>query len=90
MSFPPAPRPHVRPGAVPSGPPAAILGPSGAGGASNPAPHTLWGIRLGVVIGLLTAVGGAGAGLRAYYLPTTFVTPGLAIDDEGVPVWLTH
>src|SRR6476469_9509115 len=80
MSFPPPPNPHVRPSA---GPPAAIYTrPS----APSPDPVSRrWGLRLGLVAGLLVAVGAAGAVLRAQYLPSGYVVPGLAIDGERVP-----
>lgn len=85
MSFPPPPNPHVRPGASSGrpGPPAAIYvrpeaTPPGRG-------SRRWGLRLGLVAALLLTVGGAGAGLRAHYLPSGYVLPGLAIDGERVP-----
>ena len=43
-----------------------------------------WGLRIGLVAALLSSVGGAGAGLRAHYLPTGYVLPGLLIDGERV------
>jgi len=84
MSFPPPPDPHVRPGASSGrpGPPAAIyVRPS----APPPRGSRRWGLRLGLVAALLFTVGGAGAGLRAHYLPNGYVVPGLAIDGERVP-----
>ena len=81
MSFPPPNSPHVRPGAIPSGPPAAFYARPPAG-----APRThRWGLRLALVGGLLAIVAGAGAGLRARFLPSAFVAPGLIIDGERVP-----
>jgi vancomycin resistance protein YoaR len=44
-----------------------------------------WGLRFGLVAALLLTVGGAGAGLRAHYLPSGYVLPGLSIDGERVP-----
>lgn len=87
MSFPPPPRPHVRPGTAPSGPPAAIyVPPSGSGRRSAPGGRgRRWGLRAGLVAALLLTVGGAGAALRAHYLPAAYVVPGLVIDGERVP-----
>jgi vancomycin resistance protein YoaR len=81
MSFPPPNRPHVSPGTFPSGPPAAIYVPK----APVPPANRRWGLRCALVAGLLVLVGGTGAGLRARYLPTAFVVPGLVIDGEKVP-----
>lgn len=48
-------------------------------------PHG-WGIRLGIVAGLLTVLGGATAFAKARFLPTSSaVLPGLRIDGETVP-----
>jgi vancomycin resistance protein YoaR len=44
-----------------------------------------WGLRLGLVAALLSSVGGAAAGLRHHYLPSSYVVPGLVIDGERVP-----
>lgn len=78
MSFPPPPNPHVR---TPSRPPAAIyVRPS-----EPEKKGRAWGLRLGLVGGLLALVAGAGAGLRMHYLPTAYVAPGLIIDGERVP-----
>jgi len=84
MSFPPPKSPHVRPVTVPSGPPAAIYVPKAP---LPPAarPNRRWGLRLGLSAGLLALVAGASAALRAHYLPTSFVVPGLALDGEKVP-----
>jgi vancomycin resistance protein YoaR len=84
MSFPPPARPHVRPGAVPPGPPAAIYVPSSKTPPSKGPRGRRWGLRIALVGALLTVVGGAGAALRARYLPGTFVTPGLLVDGERV------
>ncbi|HSO40313.1 MAG TPA: VanW family protein [Labilithrix sp.] len=81
MSFPPPNRPHVRPAQVPSGPPAAIYVKK----APEPLKPKRWGLRLGLVSGLLAVVAGASAGLRAHYLPTAFVVPGLRVDGEALP-----
>jgi vancomycin resistance protein YoaR len=81
MSFPPPPSPHVRPVQVPSGPPAAIYVKK----APEPRPGKRWGLRLGLASGLLAVVAGAGAGLRAHYLPSAYVVPGLMVDGEKVP-----
>ena len=83
-SFPPPPnRPHVRP-SHPAGPPAAIyrapLPP-----VRQPPPSKRWGLRLGLASGLLAVVAGASAGLRAHYLPSTPLTPGLTVDLEALP-----
>ncbi|MDB4946624.1 MAG: Vancomycin B-type resistance protein VanW [Labilithrix sp.] len=82
-SFPPPP---YRPPApfVPSGPPAAIYRPSSAPRGGG-APGARWGLRLGLVAGLLAVAAGASAGLRAYYLPSGAVVPGLAVDGERLP-----
>ena len=56
-----------------------------------PSPHVRplqgkrWRLRLGLASGLLAVVAGASAGLRAYYLPSAHVVPGLLIDGEVVP-----
>jgi vancomycin resistance protein YoaR len=80
-SFPSPNGPHVHPGTFPSGPPAAIYVPQ----AKVPPPGRRWGLRLALVGGLLALVAGTSAGLRARYLPTAFVVPGLVIDGETVP-----
>ena len=79
MSFPPPPSPHVRSVQVPSGPPAAIhvkRAPEPPRGGKR------WGLRLGLVGGLLAVAAGVGAGLRAHYLPSAYVVPGLVVDGE--------
>ncbi len=81
MSFPPSNRPHVRPGPFPSGPPAQLYAPR----LPLPRPRRRWGLRLGLVAGLLAVVAGTGAALRSRYLPTGMFTPGLVIDGEQVP-----
>lgn len=88
MSFPPPNRPHVRTGTFtsPSGPPAAIYVPPPQTSPSNRSGGgKRWGLRLGLVAGLLLTVGGVGVGLRAHYLPSAYVVPGLSIDGEAVP-----
>ena len=65
-----------------SGPPAAIYAPLPGPG---PRAGRRWGLRIALVAALLLTVGGAGAGLRAHYLPSRYVVPGLAIDGERVP-----
>ena len=40
---------------------------------------------MGIVAALLCTVGVAGAGLRAHYLPSGYVVPGLVIDGEPLP-----
>ena len=83
-SFPPPPnRPHVRP-SHPSGPPAAIyVAPPSQLRAGNV--RKRWGLRLGLVSGLLVIVAGASAGLRAHYLPSAPLMPGLSVDQEALP-----
>lgn len=88
MSFPPPPRPHVRTGSAPPGPPAAIYvppQPSGRGRGGPSGRGARWGLRAGLVAALLLTVGVAGAGLSAHYLPGAYVLPGLSIDGERVP-----
>ena len=81
MSFPPPPpNPHVR--QAPAGPPAAIY----AGRASSPpSKGNRWGIRLGIVGGLVAVLGAGALFVRARYLADTLVVPGVAIDGERVP-----
>ncbi len=81
MSFPPPPSPHVRPVQAPSGPPAAIYVKK----AAEPPQSKRWALRLGLIGGLLAVVAGASAGLRAHYLPTAYVVPGLVVDGEALP-----
>ncbi len=42
-------------------------------------------IALGLVTGLLVVAGGVTAKLRAYYLPSSYLPPGLRIDGQRVP-----
>ena len=87
MSFPPPPNPHVRPSTAPSdrGPPAAIYVRPASSPPLARGRGRSWGLRVGLVAALLLTVGGAGAGLKAHYLPRGYVVPGIVIDGERVP-----
>jgi len=87
MSFPPPPAHHVR--TVPPGPPAAIYRPpphgsNGSSGTGGSGGGRRWGLRLGLVGGLLAITAGGLLAARAHYLPGGTVLPGLAVDGERV------
>lgn len=49
-----------------------------------PRPHR-WGLRLGLLAGLVAAVGGTAIAAKIRYLPDTAALPGLMVDGERVP-----
>lgn len=87
MHFPPPPSgPHPR--TAQKGPPyVPPPSPANGRGPEKRAVHerSRWGLRLGLAVGLVTALGAGALVAKQHYLPNTAVLPGLMIDGERAP-----
>lgn len=75
MHFPPPPHPPR----APTPPPYVPYSPR------RETPKKNWGLRVGLVVGLLAGVGGAATFGKVRYFPNTPVLPGVSIDGERIP-----